>query len=424
MEHEVPFGDSPRISSQKRAPESTLSEMPAETYRIRRAERQATFEALTRRHGQLANLRLGLALIFAVMAWLSFSRHLFAARWLAVPVVIFGIIALVHDRLLTGRVRARRAVRFYDRGIARLEDRWSGTGVTGQAYLPADHVYAADLDLFGPGSLFELISQARLAAGERTIADWLLQPAAPQEIRARQATVEELRPAGRSSRAPLARRRRSRRVARHLASRRVGTVAAAAHLRGRARRGGDARRVERRDAGGFVRGGLVARLVRPRRRRLARLRRHVARARLESPRLRQRAGSPAAAARRRAGRRRSRAGRHATAASGARAPDRDRRAGVDPHPSAAADRQRARVAQQPVLRAHRRVAALGHAMRVGDRGVASPERPGAWRAGLQPPANSRRWRRSRATRSSIRTTPFRKWRTPGASSSPRRSPTR
>ena len=168
--------------------------MPAETYRIRRAERQATFEALTRRHGQLANLRLALALTFAVMGWLSFSRHLFAARWLAVPVVIFGIIALVHDRLLTGRVRARRAVRFYDRGIARLEDRWSGTGVTGQAYLPADHVYAADLDLFGPGSLFELISQARLAAGERTIADWLLQPADPQEIRARQAAVEELRP--------------------------------------------------------------------------------------------------------------------------------------------------------------------------------------------------------------------------------------
>ena len=196
MEHGVPFGDSPRISwsAAQTALESTLSQMPAETYRIRRAERQATFEALTRRHGQMANLRLGLVLAFAVMAWLSLSRHLFAARWLAVPVVLFGIIAVVHDRLLTGRVRARRAVRFYDRGIARLEDRWSGTGVSGQAYLPADHVYAADLDLFGPGSLFELISQARLAAGERTIADWLLQPAAPQEIRARQAAVEELRP--------------------------------------------------------------------------------------------------------------------------------------------------------------------------------------------------------------------------------------
>jgi hypothetical protein len=168
--------------------------MPAETYRIRRAERQATFDALTRRHAQLANLRLAIALSFAVMAWLSFSRHLFAARWLAVPVIVFGIVAVLHDRLLTGRQRARRAVRFYDRGVARLEDRWAGTGVTGHAYLPTDHVYAADLDLFGAGSLFELLSQARLSAGERTIADWLLHPADPQEIRARQAAVEELRP--------------------------------------------------------------------------------------------------------------------------------------------------------------------------------------------------------------------------------------
>jgi hypothetical protein len=167
--------------------------MPSETYRIRRAERQATFEDLTRRHGQLANLRLTIGLAFAVMAWLSLSRQLFAARWLVLPVIAFGIIAVFHDRMLTSRERARRAVRFYDRGIARLEDRWSGTGATGQAYLPADHVYAGDLDLFGTGSLFELLSQARLSAGERTLADWLLHPADPDEIRARQAAVDELR---------------------------------------------------------------------------------------------------------------------------------------------------------------------------------------------------------------------------------------
>ncbi len=271
--------------------------MPAETYRIRRAERQATFEALTRRHGQLANLRLALALTFAVMAWLSLSRHVFAARWLAVPVVIFGVIAVAHDRLLTGRERARRAVRFYDRGIARLEDRWPGTGVPGQAYLPADHVYAADLDLFGPGSLFELISQARLAAGERTIADWLLQPAGPQEIRARQAAVEELRPrvdlrerlslvgeevAGWLDTSHLAEWGQSPPLLNSAAARAAAAILAALNVV---------------TLVGCVRRGLVARLVRPRRHRVGRLQLSVARARLESPRLRQRAGSPAAAAR-------------------------------------------------------------------------------------------------------------------------------
>ena len=226
-----------------------------------------TFEALTRRHGQMANLRLALGLAFAVMAWLGFSRHLFAARWLAVPVVLFGIIAGVHDRLLTGRVRARRAVRFYDRGIARLEDRWSGTGVTGQAYLPADHVYAADLDLFGPGSLFELISRRGWPLGsERSPTGCCRRPARRRSApagRGRRAPAP-----GRSSRAPLARRRRSRRLARHVASRRGDSHRRSSTPRPRAPRG-DARRVERRDAGRVrSRRRLVARLVRPSRHRI------------------------------------------------------------------------------------------------------------------------------------------------------------
>jgi MutS-like protein len=168
--------------------------MPEDTYRIRKAERQTTFDALSRRHAQLANLRLTLALMFAVMAWLSLSRHLFSARWLFLPVAAFAVVAIFHARMLSARDRARRAIRFYDRGLARLEDRWAGTGSPGTAYLPAEHLYAADLDLFGAGSLFELLSQARLTAGERTLADWLLTAAPPVEVRARQKAVDELRP--------------------------------------------------------------------------------------------------------------------------------------------------------------------------------------------------------------------------------------
>ena len=57
-----------------------------------------------------------------------------------------------------------------------------------------EHPYAADLDLFGKGSLFELISTARTHVGEDTLARWLLAPAAPEEIRARQNAIDELRP--------------------------------------------------------------------------------------------------------------------------------------------------------------------------------------------------------------------------------------
>jgi DNA mismatch repair ATPase MutS len=62
------------------------------------------------------------------------------------------------------------------------------------AYAPGDHPYADDLDLFGDGSLFQLISGARLRAGEETLARWLLHPATPDVIRERQATVRTLAP--------------------------------------------------------------------------------------------------------------------------------------------------------------------------------------------------------------------------------------
>ncbi len=61
-------------------------------------------------------------------------------------------------------------------------------------FLSADHPYARDLDLFGAGGLFELLCTARTRAGEATLAEWLLHPAPPETVLARQAAVADLRP--------------------------------------------------------------------------------------------------------------------------------------------------------------------------------------------------------------------------------------
>ena len=67
-------------------------------------------------------------------------------------------------------VRAARARRLYERGLDRLEGRWAGSGPDGARFL-ADHAYARDLDLFGHGSLFQLLDTARTEAGQDTLAD-------------------------------------------------------------------------------------------------------------------------------------------------------------------------------------------------------------------------------------------------------------
>ena len=56
------------------------------------------------------------------------------------------------------------------------------------------HPYAADLDVFGVGSLFELINAAHTQIGRTTLAAWLLEPASPEEIVARQEAIKELSP--------------------------------------------------------------------------------------------------------------------------------------------------------------------------------------------------------------------------------------
>jgi len=61
-------------------------------------------------------------------------------------------------------------------GIERIESRWMGKGEPGDRYRAPNHVYADDLDVFGRGSLFELLCTARTQNGEATLAEWLQAP--------------------------------------------------------------------------------------------------------------------------------------------------------------------------------------------------------------------------------------------------------
>ncbi len=126
--------------------------------------------------------------------WFAFGTRTLAIGWLAPIVLLFLALILVHDRIIRRRERADRQVVYYEDGLARVEGRWTGREASGETYREADHPYAEDLDLFGERSLFARLCTARTSAGELTLADWLQNPARPEEVRARQRTVAELRP--------------------------------------------------------------------------------------------------------------------------------------------------------------------------------------------------------------------------------------
>jgi hypothetical protein len=165
---------------------------PAAEYGRRLAERRARIDRLDRSNLLLSNLRLVVFGAFVALLWLAIMRSALSPYWILVPAGVFGALLVVHARVLNRAERARRAHRLYQRGLERLGGRWIGTGVDGSRFLE-DHPYARDLDLFGPGSLFELISTCRTEAGEATLAGWLKSGAPLDEVRARQVGVDELR---------------------------------------------------------------------------------------------------------------------------------------------------------------------------------------------------------------------------------------
>lgn len=155
--------------------------------------REARVAHLQKIHIRLGNIRLLLAIATVILMWMSLHRHSLSPLWIVVPVAAFGGFAFWHSRVLRSQELAHRAVAFYDRGLARIEDSWAGSGESGQRFADPHHVYSADLDLFGDASLFQLMSSARTRMGEDALAKWLLGPATVEEISRRHAAIGELR---------------------------------------------------------------------------------------------------------------------------------------------------------------------------------------------------------------------------------------
>jgi hypothetical protein len=166
---------------------------PRAEYQARVSQGDEAIARGDRRHVLVSNLRLATAGAAALVAWLAFGPNALSPAWLVVPALVFLALVAIHARVLQRNERAARARRIYLRGLDRLDGHWAGAGPDGARFLES-HPYARDLDLFGPGSLFQLLDTARTEAGQDTLAEWLRGPAPIDDVRARQAAVAELAP--------------------------------------------------------------------------------------------------------------------------------------------------------------------------------------------------------------------------------------
>jgi hypothetical protein len=166
---------------------------PASIYTTRLQKLQETQTAEQRTERRIGYAKLIVAALTLVIAFILL-HYLNAIEWLPIPIAVFLVLGVLQEKRIR-RIKFRvRAINFFERGLARMEDRWAGSGETGDRFLDPAHPYARDLDLFGVGSLFELLCTARTRAGEQALATWLLAAAPVDEVLARQGAIRELKP--------------------------------------------------------------------------------------------------------------------------------------------------------------------------------------------------------------------------------------
>jgi hypothetical protein len=151
---------------------------------------QSDYESRHRRIG-VGQLTLG-GITFLLSA-LALVAKVVSVLWVLAPLVTIVALAVIHGRVLKARELSSRTVAYYQRALARIDNSWMGTGETGERFLSESHPYSRDLDLFGVGSMFELLCTSRTRAGRETLATWLLAPASPHVVSARHEAVADLR---------------------------------------------------------------------------------------------------------------------------------------------------------------------------------------------------------------------------------------
>ncbi|WP_143177383.1 MutS-related protein [Cystobacter ferrugineus] len=172
------------------------SASPDRTYTERRTAAEAELRRLDAVSARYANLRAvvftaGAAVALAVM----FGRLPRMGWWAAgVALLVYIVLAVLHHQVFLREARQRQFVQLNARGLARMSRGWHDFPERGERFLSGSHLYAADLDVFGQGSVFQLMNETATRAGEERLAAWLSEPATAPEVRTRQEAARELIP--------------------------------------------------------------------------------------------------------------------------------------------------------------------------------------------------------------------------------------
>lgn len=168
---------------------------PEEVYRERGEHRRQLCDAETQQWNLIGNVRLFTFLLASVgLIWGIWQG--ITALWVVGVLLLIGFFALVRYHNMVGRLKRRyeELYKISDEAGKRLGRRWDELPLRHTVRAEPGDPYAADLNIFGHASLFQLIETVGTHMGEETLGRWLQEFAPPQVVRERQGAVNELAP--------------------------------------------------------------------------------------------------------------------------------------------------------------------------------------------------------------------------------------
>lgn len=141
------------------------------------------------------SLRFWVFLVGAALSGLFYSQKMMLPMWAALvtAIIAFTLVVVFHQRVKKGLKRCQARIGFYDAFIKRINGEWTGFSDTGAEFVKPEHPFSADLNIFGPKSLFQLLNLTHTFKGRERLAKLLGEPdKSKPAIEQRQGAVEEL----------------------------------------------------------------------------------------------------------------------------------------------------------------------------------------------------------------------------------------
>lgn len=166
---------------------------PKAFYEREKEQFTALHKKLQQRKSVFGILRLGS--VIAVIAGFYFLWSINKLYAAGTTVIILAVFVRLIYKDLANRAAIKHLehlIQINEEELAALSGRYYHFQNGGQ-FLPHDHFYANDMDIFGHASLYQFLNRTTSEPGAEKLAAWLLSPAIPEEIIKRQSAVKELR---------------------------------------------------------------------------------------------------------------------------------------------------------------------------------------------------------------------------------------